>query len=302
MTTSAVSPPQPLPSRPPRRPLPPGACDTHAHVFGPFDRFPLLQSLAYAPPLGPFEAHDAMLKAVGLTYGVLVHPAAYAFDHSAMLEALARGGGCLRGIGVAAPDVTDVELTALHSAGVRGLRFTEIARGSNPPRAAAIPGRVGFDALVALAPRMRALGWHAVLWAASERIAESADTLLALGLPLVLDHMGYFETARGVDAPDFQAVLRLLRDGRVWAKLSVCRHSSDRIAYADVRPFHDALMAANPERLLWGSDWPFISLDQSAMNAGHLIDMFDSWTTDESLRRQVLVSNPAKLYGFGSNN
>lgn len=279
----------------PSRALPRGACDTHAHVFGPYDRFPLADPRPYTPAEAPKAHYLAMLDQVGLDRGVLVHGSAHGWDHRAMLDAIATAPTRLRGIGTLPGNTPLAELQRLHDVGVRGLRFTEVA---GPTAAQRFDGRVGFDALHQLAPALRELGWHAVIWANAATLAEQADSLRALGVPLVIDHMGFFDVAAGLDAPGFDAVRRLVADGVAWVKLTVFRNAKEIPSHEDVQPFHDALVRANPERLLWGSDWPYLGMTTYRPTPAALLDLLDRWVDDEALLRRILVENPAALYGF----
>ncbi|MDE2372401.1 MAG: amidohydrolase family protein [Burkholderiales bacterium] len=280
----------------PKRPLPRGACDTHAHVFGPYERFPLAEQRPYTPPEAPKERYLAMLDAVGFDRGVLVHAGANGWDHRATLDAIAAAPDRLRGIGVMPADTAPAELARLAAGGIRGLRFTEVA---GPNAAQRFPGRVGFEALAALAPAMRNLGWHAVVWANAAAIEANQDLLRRLGMPLVIDHLGYFDVARGVDDPAFRAVLALVGDGLAYIKLTAFRNSKQPPGLDDVEPFHRTLVSANPERLLWGSDWPYLGMKDYVPQPGELLDRFDAWIAgDDELRRRVLVGNPARLYGW----
>jgi 2-pyrone-4,6-dicarboxylate lactonase len=287
--------PDPLASAtPPQRPLPAGACDTHAHVFGPYERFPLAPERSYTPSAAPFEAYVGMLERVGFSRGVLVHPSAYGLDRAAMLDALGRAPDRLRGIAVVDPSVSDAELATMHRAGVRGVRFSETSGAAGKKFA----GSVGLEAFDALAPRLRELGWHAQIWIECDALVEAAPRLLRARIPLVFDHMGRFDVTRGTGDAAFQRLLRLLADTGIWVKLSVPRNSRQFPDYADVRPFHDALVAANPDRLLWASDWPFLNMAEKTPRVGHLVDLFHAWTSDDAVRRKILVDNPAELYGF----
>ncbi len=288
--------PMPKCPSPPMRALPAGACDTHAHIFGPADKFPLAGGGSYDPPLAPYQAYRDMLSTVGAEHGVLVQPAAYLSDHSAILDACVKAGGCVRGIGLAHADIIDHELAALQAGGIIGLRFVEVA---DPKGGGRFKGSVGFDELIMLAPRLRSLGMQAHLWADCERLVADAPMLQSLGLTLVVDHMGRPDVRAGASSSDFQKFVGYVSDGLFWVKLSLCRVSTNYPDYPDARPFHDALIAANPDRLVWGSDWPHIRLGPKTPDIGHLLDIFDSWTDrDEGLRVKIFAQNTKQLFGF----
>lgn len=283
-----------MPSRPAQA-LPPGACDAHTHVFGPYDRFPFLQPSSYSPPLAPAELHQEMCRRVGFSRAVVVQPAPYGSDPRALLDALGRADGALRGIAVSTDAITDGTLETWHAAGVRGLRFSEVLdSGTGKPFA----GSVGVAELIKLAPRLKALGWHAQVWARCPDIPRIVGSLAGTDLPLVFEHMTSVTLADGVKAPAFQQVLDLVKDRRVWVKVNLCRVSSALPDYEDARPFHDALVDANPSQLLWASDWPFVRLGDLSPDVGRLLDLFHTWVPDEATRHRILVSNPAGLYDF----
>ncbi|MEW7849897.1 amidohydrolase family protein [Massilia aurea] len=278
----------------PHNALPAGACDSHAHVFGPYDQYPLAHASSYAPPLAPAALHRKMLATVGAARGVLVQPAPYGLDASALLGAIAEGDGRLRGIAVADATTTEAELQALYDGGVRGLRFVEM----RAPTGAAYAGSVGVDQLSLMAPAMRRIGLHAQLWAPIDAYPALLPQLRAAGVDVVLDHMACAKPERGLDDPAFQAVLDAIRGGGVWVKLTLCRVSTQAPAYADAKPLHDALVRANPDTLLWGSDWPYVRMDDKSPDAGALLDLFHDWVPDAAVRQRILVDNPAALYGF----
>jgi predicted TIM-barrel fold metal-dependent hydrolase len=279
----------------PRTSLPHGACDAHSHVFGPFDRFPPLQTSVYALPDAPPPVHAAMRKTLGVTFGVLTQPAPYDNDPGAMLDAIRQSKGALKAVASTDATVSDAALQSWRDGGICGLRFVE----RRAPGGGRYPGSVGIEALTALAPRMRALGLHAQLWADTPDHAAKLPELLKLKIPLVLDHMACPVAARGAADSTFVAILDAMKSGQVWVKLTVCRVSPTSPDYADVRPFHDALIAACPDRLLWGSDWPYVRL-QPAPDAGHMLDLFADWIGDDALAHRILVDNPAHFYGFGA--
>jgi 2-pyrone-4,6-dicarboxylate lactonase len=266
-------------------------------VFGPPDRFPTMAGLSYAPPLAPVESYLAMLETVGMTRGVLVQPTVYGTNCAALVAALQHAGPRVRGIGVLTSSVSDTDLAMLHAAGIRGLRFIEMPDPSGG--GGRYKGAVGTDELERLAPRLKELGWHAQVWAPAAFLGRDLPRLLRLGVPIVLDHMGVFDIAKGVDDSDFKYLCRVVADGQVWMKIAVCRGSLRFPDYEDLRPFHDAVLRANPDRLVWGSDWPHVRMAELTPDVGHLIDLFGHWVADEALRRKILVANPAALYGFG---
>ena len=276
----------------PRQPLPRGAWDGHAHVFGPFDQFPLLPHRRYNPPFSPAEDYLAMLDSAGFARGCLVHSSANGYDNSGTAHALATAQGRVVGVAVIQPDISDDELERMHEQGFRAVRVTETG-----PRAASHSGSASLADLEALAPRLRALGWKAHLWANCAFTVAHAARLDALGMTVVLDHMGYFDASLGVRDSAFQSLLAMLRIQDFWVKLSVVRVSKNRPNYPEIRPFHDALVDAIPDRLVFGSDWPYISLDEAPPDVGRLVDLFDAWTADVTVRRKVFVDNPATLLG-----
>lgn len=269
----------------PKRPVPAGACDAHSHVFD--ARFPAGPS-PYVLPDADSEAHAAVRARLGVARGVIVQPAPYGRDPACLLDALARAGGALRGVMITDASVPDTELERWHAAGVRGLRFVEMRAPGGTGR---YPGSIGVDALHALAPRLRALGWSAHLWANAAQLAELLPGLVTLRVPIVLDHMGMPAAA---DDPAFEAVLRHVRDGAAWVKLTLPRLGTP---YERWRPLHDALVAANAERLIWGSDWPHVRMEP-VPDAGTLLDMALEWLGDEATAWRVMVGNAEGLFGF----
>ncbi len=276
--------------------LPPLACDCHTHVFGPADRFPLRAATNYTPPDSPFERHAATMRELGIDRAVLIQPVPYQTDNSAILDAIDRGAGRLRGIGALTAG-QGTELTRLSDGGICGLRFNEMP---NPSGTGRYQGSIGTEHLATLAPLMYERGMHAQIWAPADICVALATSLRPLGLPLVFDHMAGIDVGRGVLDPTFQALLRLLGAGDIWIKLTLCRVSRTRPNdYSDVYPFHDALVRENPERLLWGSDFPFVRMEDRMPDMQRLIDLFMQWSP-AAQRRQILVDNPAKLFGFGT--
>jgi predicted TIM-barrel fold metal-dependent hydrolase len=279
---------------PPTLPPPAGACDTHVHVFGPYGRFPLAAPPAYAPMDSPLPVIFDTLGVLGLDRAVLVQPAPYGVDHRALVDALQRAPQRFRGVAVVDADAEFAALQALHRAGVRGVRLI----GMRTPDGRRYPGAVAPDALPRLAPMLRELGWAAHVWAPPAECAALAEASEGLGLPLVFDHLAGAAGEIDLGERPWRVLLEQLVEGRIWIKLSVCRVAWARADYPAARPLHEALVRANPGRLLWGSDFPFVRKGVEAPDAGWLLDLFQTWVADAEIARRILVDNPASLYGW----
>ena len=286
------------PPREPTRPVvatPPKACDTHCHVFGPASQFPYAADRSYTPPDAPLSKYLAMLDTLGCERGALVQGSAHGRDNAAMLDALERHPDRLRGVAVADRDTAAVDFGTWDALGVRGLRFNHFFRDGQLHYRGGVPLE---DAKI-LSPILRDLGWHLQLWIDVKDLPDTIPVLKGIGLPVVIDHMGRTDAQAGVNAPGFQALLRLLGEGGCWVKLSGAhRVSQQGPDYPDARALHVALVKENPEQLVWGSDWPHPRMEDEMPNAGHLLDLFNEWTEDDAIRRRILVDNPARLYGF----
>ncbi|MDO9298744.1 amidohydrolase [Bradyrhizobium sp.] len=275
---------------PPDFAVPVHACDTHAHVIGTADRFPMVASRSYTPPPAPECAYLGMLDSLGVARGVLVQISVYGTDNRCMVESLKAHPDRLRGVAVVAPDVGDEELEALHAAGVRGIRINVLFGGG-----------VAIDEMERLAARVAPLGWHIQLLIDARNLPELGPRMMKLPVEVVFDHMGHMPVSSGVVHPGFQRMLRLLREGKAWVKLS----GAYRISQAGA-PFHDTLdfartlVAAAPERCVWGSDWPHVSVEGPMFNTGALLDLLPLWVPEAAVRNRILVDNPARLYGFAT--
>lgn len=270
----------------PRVPLPFGSCDSHFHLFGAPSRYPLDRRRNYTPHVCTLAQYRAVMSACGIDRAVFVQPSVYGTDNSLLLDTLRAGGPAFRGVAVPQPDASESELGAMHAAGVRGVRLNLVN-----------PAVLGIGEALALCDRMAGCGWHLQVQVALDsdqgvavlrRIAESAR------VPLVVDHMG--RPAPG-SAP--RVLLELLSSGRAWVKLSAAYRISRQPApdYVDLLPLVHSLVAANPEQLIWGSDWPH-SETRSTPHAADLVDLLPAWVPDDATRRRICVDNPARLYGY----
>lgn len=262
--------------------------DCHAHLFGPYDRFPLAAERSYTPPEATESQYLALLERLGLAHGVLVQPSAYGHDHALLLHALAAQPR-LRGVVVVRPG-DPLALEGLCERGVRGARFSHrSAAGAN------FAGSASLDDLRALAPALAQAGLHAELWTDCKALRPIAAELLALPVPVVIDHMGGFDVEAGVDDPGFRALLELLASNKVWVKLCAYRNL---LKVPDVqvgRAFQQAMIAANPDRLVWGSDWPHLRV-APAPDAAQLLCLFRQWCGNDAVADKILRTNPLQLY------
>jgi len=273
--------------------LPAGACDCHIHVFGPAVRYPFAAGRAYTPPEASFESYRTLvLERLGLGRIVLVQPSVYGTDNRAMLDAMANagngGGPAVRGVAAIGGE-EESELAVLNAAGVRGVRVNRL-----------FPGSEEIDDLDQLAARIAPYGWHLQLLIDVAEDPGAVERLARLPVPVVINHLGHMPATLGRDHPGFRALLGLLRDGRAWAKLSAPYRLSaqDEPPYDDVRPLAEAILAAAPDRVVWGSDWPHPALSKPPPRPENLLDPLFDWIGDEDLRHRILVDNPARLYGF----
>jgi len=275
--------------------VPAGACDAHTHVFAAPEDFAPVQPAAYPLPVAPISRHRQVAQQLGIDRAVLVQPAAYGANHSVMLQALHAYPATLRGVALCDRDATDGALDHLHDAGIRALRFVEMRVPGSSQR---YPGSIDVAALEHLAPRMAQRGWHAEIWADVSTNAAIVRRFSRCGVPLVLDHLAGATIAEDPDSEDFRTILDALETGVAWAKLSICRVGHRRTEYPLARPFHDALVAANPDRVVWGSDFPFLRKGEEAPDCGWLLNTFRDWVGDDARVRRILVDNSATLYSF----
>lgn len=280
-------------------PIPERACDSHAHIFGPYSAYALSDDRSYTPPENALERYLAHLQRIGFARGVLVTASACGTDNRSVLDALAEQPDRLRGVAVTGDDVDRETLLRWRKAGITGLRFNLYAIDGR----AVYRNGVGLDMLERLAPVMRDLGLHAQIWVHAPDLVQLAPRLLRLNITLVIDHMGRMNASRGVQDPGFQQLLRMLKDGDAWTKISGADRNTNRYGlYDDIDGFARQIVAANPEQVVWGSDWPHINYYEPVQvpDDGVLLNTLARWLPDEKSREQVLVVNPARLYQFES--
>jgi predicted TIM-barrel fold metal-dependent hydrolase len=286
-------PPDPNPRAPEFR-APPGACDTHCHIFGPPDRFPYAETRRYTPPAAPLEHYLHMLDAIGVERGIVVQPNAHGTDNRVSLDAIRRGGGRLRGVGRIDDATTDRDIEDMHAGGIRGIRF-EFVQGR--------AGSADIPLFERMIERIRPFGWHVELHVDPDVLIEYAAWFRALDVVSVVDHYARLQVADGLDQPAFRLLLELMARDNYWVKISGAdQRTTGPWPYSGVVPFAHALIEAAPDRVIWGTNWPHSNIFEPGRtpNDGRLLDLMVQFAPDEAARSRILVDNPARLFGFGS--
>jgi len=282
--------------------VPAGACDCHVHIFGDPQRFPFSASRTYTPEPASVEELCALHRALHTGRVVIVNPSVYGTDNSCTLNAVKRLGSTARAIAVIDEKTPEPALDEMDRAGVRGIRINLETSGQTDPTVA----RQRFQDGVA---RIKARkNWHIQIYGRLSVVEGMADLIKSAPMPVVLDHFGGAKAALGVAQPGFQTLLDLAQSGKAYVKISGAYRSSTLAPdYGDVVPLAKALIAANPQRILWGTDWPHPSMvpgrkteisPLQQVDDGRLFNQFAVWVPEPTLRKAILVDNPAELYGF----
>jgi predicted TIM-barrel fold metal-dependent hydrolase len=274
---------------------PPLACDAHCHVFGPADRFPFSPTRSYTPPDSGIDDFEELQKRLGLQRAVFVQASCHGTDNSAMIDAIQRGNGRYAGVAMVDTSFTDDDLAFLHANRVRGIRFNFVAH---------LGGAPNMDHFWELVHRVAPLGWHIVLHLDAQDFGTYSPVLDDMPVPYIIDHMARVPAADGLDQAPLQLLLnRLSDDDKCWVKISCAeRLTEGRVApYNDVIPIAQAVVAAAPDRILWGTDWPHPNLAEMP-DEGELLDLLARIVPDEALRNQILVDNPQVLYDFSEGS
>ena len=284
--------------------MPPGATDCHTHVFGDPKTFPFAEGRTYTPAPAPVEEMQALHRALQIERLVIVQPSVYGTDNGCTLDAMRQIGSRARGVAVIGDGTSDEDLDRMDRAGIRGIRVNLETAGQTDPAI----GRQRFETAVR---RVARRGWHVQVFTRLSVIAALTDAVAAAPVPVVFDHFGGAQGALGVGQPGFDALLTLVRTGKAHVKISApYRGSMQPPDYPDMAPLAKALIAANPQRILWGSDWPHPNSSAAAprtpagtapripVDDPHVLNLLATWAPDPSVRRTILVDNPAALYRF----
>ena len=292
------------PATPVRFDVPAGACDCHTHIFGDPKRFPFVPERVYTPQPASIEEMRRLHRALHTSRVVIVQPSVYGTDNACTLDALKRLGSSARAVAVIDEMTPDAALDEMGRSGIRGIRINLETAGQTDPA-------VGGQRLRAAIERIKDRNWHIQVYTRLSVIDRLADQISASPVPIVIDHFGGAQASLGVGQPGFEALVHLVRVGAAYVKISGSYRSSIQPPdYPDVAPLAKALIAANPRRILWGTDWPHPDSAQVAgrkatdvapllqIDDGRVFNQLAVWAPDAALRTIILVENPARLYGF----
>ena len=281
--------------------VPPGACDCHTHIHGDPANYPMFAGRTYTPEPALPEEMARLHKALHMQRVVIVTPSIYGTDNTSTLYGMAARGANARGVAVIDGRTTESELDTMGQLGVRGIRLNLATGGVSDPAA----GRQRFQAA---AERMKRRNWHIQMYTSLAMIAAMKDLVASSPVPVVFDHFGSARAELGVQQPGFADLVELVRSGKAYVKISAAyRSSKNGPDFADVAPLAQALIAANAERILWGTDWPHPngaggSVDRISpffdIDDGRLLNQLPVWAPDAAVRKKILVDNPARLYQF----
>lgn len=285
----------PAPNRNPHAPTafipPPNACDSHCHIFGPAAKFPFSADTTYIPPDSGLEEFEKLQERLGLSRAVFVQASCHGTDNRAMVDAIVRGKGRYAGVAMIDESFTDRQIAELHEVGVRGTRFNFVAH---------LGGAPDLEVFWRIVHRVAKLNWHIVLHFDAKDLPHYAKMLDEMPVPYVIDHMARVDATKGTEQAPFQSLLELMKDERCWVKITGAERltANGTPPYDDVVPIAQALVAAAPDRILWGTDWPHPNV-RSMPDDGDLVDTLAKFVPDEQLRTKILVENPETLYDFG---
>jgi 2-pyrone-4,6-dicarboxylate lactonase len=268
---------------------PPLCCDTHAHLYGPFTRFPIDPKKGDGPDTS-YEQYKDMLDVLGVERAVLVQARDYGGIDPVTVDAIEKSEGRIRGVAAMPRDAIEKHLDFLVQNGFCGIRLSSFS-----------PGAVRLSQLELMAPLMEELGWAILIHLTDiEEIIELAPRIKKLSANILFDHLARVRSHNTLESPGFQTLLALLRDtDHCWAKIcSWYRLSESGSPYDDMTPYARALIETRPDRLVWGTNWPHPNSYVAIPNDGDLLDQFMNWADDNETRQQILVDNPARLFGF----
>ncbi len=279
---------------------PPLTCDTHLHVFGDPAVYPYSADKRNSPPAAPLvdymaDYHD-VARRCGVERMVFTQPSTYGRDNTCLLDAIKLCNGNARGIVDIDENVPDAELARLNAAGVVGIRFN--LGPPNRPREAGLMEK-HLPRLLRLDARCAEIGWQLDILSPSWLIVDMLDVYRNFKSNFTLAHFGMFLARDGAGQPGLLKMTAFLRNGpeRCYMKLTAPYRMASEPRFEDSTVIAQALIAAAPDRNIWGSDYPYLS-NAHRVNSMDLFDLVAQWMPDAATRQKVLVDNPARLFGF----
>lgn len=279
----------PEPSKPGYRP-PAGAVDAHCHIFGPGDEFPFAPERKYTPCDAGKAKLFALRDYLGFERNVIVQATCHGADNRALVDALRASDDKARGVATVRDTVSADELSELHEAGVRGVRFNFVRRLVDPKPDAY------YHAII---DRIAPLGWHVVVYFEAADLEERWDFFTSLPTTVVVDHMGRPDVTQPASGPEFGRFIRLMTEHENIISKVTCPERLSKIGgpgYEDVAPFARTLVEQFPDRVLWGTDWPHPNMTSHIPDDGHLVDFIPQIAQTENLQQKLLVDNPMRIY------
>ena len=284
--------------------VPPNACDTHTHIFGDPVKFPFWSGRVYTPESALPAEMAALHRALHLQRVVIVTPSIYGTDNSATIYGMKVYGKGARGVAVIGDKTSEADLDSMARAGFKGIRINLTTAGQDNGALA----RTRFQAAV---ERVKSRHWHIQMYVSPAVIAAIKDLVMSSPVPVVFDHFGGIDTAHGLAQPGFPDLIELVRSGKAYVKISGAYRASMKAPdYPDLAPFAKALIAANADRIVWGTDWPHpnsnpppgrVATDLNPVyqiDDGRLMNLLPVWAPDAAVREKILVDNPARLYEY----
>lgn len=285
------------PDRNPRKPditLPKGSIDTHVHIFE--SHFPLFEGRGYNPPDSTLEDLIHLHQTLGIDRVVFTQPSVYGVDNSAILKGMnvlnEKIPNKARGVCAIKMDASENFLQELHGQGIRGVRLNLDNKGGMP---------LELKEISKLEDKIKSLGWHLEYLFPGKDIVELEPVLSNASVPISIGHFAYQPATAGINSDGFKTLLKLVKDGNTWIKISGANRVSetDLPPYDDVLPMARALVEANSDNVMWGTDWPHPNKYEVNPNDGDLVNWFGEWITDDTMRKQIMVTNSELFYDFG---
>jgi predicted TIM-barrel fold metal-dependent hydrolase len=284
--------------------VPPGACDCHTHIFGDLARFPFARERTYTPESASVAELRALHRALHTTRVVIVQPSVYGADNACTVDAVRQLAPDARGVAVIDDATSDSALDEMNGIGIRGIRLNLETGGVTDPA-------IARQRLQRAVQRLQGRDWHIQIYTRLSVIGSLEDLIMAAPLPVVFDHFGGAQAALGIRQPGFDVLVNLVHAGKAYVKLSAPYLSSNQSPdYQNVVPLAQALVAANPQRILWATNWPHPDSSQVVgrkatdiaplrkVDDGRIFNQLAVWVPSPEVRRTILVANPARLYGY----